>query len=527
MSKNVEMKLFIPCLVLLVAMLACVFFLPEQTYNVITATTTWICDKLGWFFMALALVGFGFCFWLMFGKYGNVRLGEPDEKPQFADVPWIAMLFTAGVGSSIVVLGFFEPISYLTSTPFDIEPFSKQAYEYAHMYGQFHWGLSAWALYVPATVGIAYVIFNRRKASLRLSEVLEPILKHCKTHLVHHIIDILVIFGLGGAIVTSLGIATPVVAELFMYVFNIPADYYNIVMVCVVIVWVCIFGTSVFKGLDKGIKNLSNFNLILAGLFMLAVLLLGPTIQIFKMEVNSVGLFVTDFFRMSTQADPFGDGAFARDWTSFYWAFFLAYMPMMGLFVGRISRGRTIRNVVWGEIIWGFLGCALTFLILGGYALWIQDTGKADLVTVLADQGQGAAIVLIMQTFPFKRFFMIVLALLLFIYLATTIDSSAYVLAGVTSKRVSAEEDPTRGNRLFWAIAFSAFAIGIMLIGGLNVIKSMSIISGPVLGIINILMMFSLKMIFDADIGDKGLKALKARAEAAKAVEEAEAEANS
>ena len=410
-----------------------------------------------------------------------------------------------------MILGFLEPIYYVSGPPFDLEPFGKQAYEYAHMYGQFHWGLSAWAFYNPAIIATAYMMFVRKKPGMRLSIACEPVLKKHAKGFLGNVIDMLVIFGIVGSISTSLGIGAPVLSVIIREVFGIPQNYDFVVRIIVLIIWVCIFGTSVYLGLDKGIQKLSNINVVMAFIFMAIVLFVGPTTDIFKMEVNSLGLYASDFVKMSTYTDPFGSGKFTQEWTVFYWGWWLAFMPMMGMFVGRISRGRTIRNVVWGQLIWGSLGCCVSFMIFGGYSLFLQETGRVDLASILQSEGQSAAIVAILQTLPMPKLMMIFLCLVCFVYLATTIDSCAYVLAGTTMKRLKGDEEPARWNRIFWAILFCLLSIGLMLIGGLEAVKTISVLTGLPLIAVLILLIISVKKMLTGE--DKRKKAENAENE--------------
>lgn len=501
--ENIEKKVFIPAFLVLVGILIPIFWVPEQTNKAISFLFEFVTGQMGWLFLLTCLVSFGFLIWILFSKYGNVKLGGEDEKPQYRNLSWIAMLFTAGVGTSIVILGFLEPIYYVSSPPFDIEAFSKPAYEYAHMYGQFHWGLSAWAFYNPAIIAIAYVMFVRKEKSMRLSTACKSVLKKRADGWLGHIIDILVVFGIVGSISTSLGIGAPVLSVMIRNIFGIPESMDFIVRIVVLLIWVMIFGTSVYLGLEKGIQNLSNINVVLAFVFMMIVFFVGPTVGILKMEVNSIGLYVSDFMKMSTYTDPFGEGTFTKEWTVFYWGWWLAFMPMMGMFVGKISRGRTIRNVALGQMIWGTLGCCTSFMIFGGYSLYLQSSGKVDLATILAEQGQSAAILAIINTLPMAKLMMAFLCIVCFIYLATTIDSCAYVLAGTTQKKLGENADPARWNRILWAVLFCLLSIGLMLIGGLEAVKIISVLTGLPLVIVLFVLIASVKKMLNEDIDEK------------------------
>lgn len=501
--QEINLKIFIPSCLALIFLTLILFFQPERSGTAILNLFDLCTENFGWLYLMACLISFGFLFWLSFGRFGKVKLGEKEEKPRYSNISWIAMLFTAGVGTSIVILGFLEPVYYVSSPPFQIEPLSETAYEYAHMYGQFHWGLSAWALYNPAIIAVAYMMYVRKVPSIRLSTACGTVLKKHADGWPGQIIDILVIFGVVGSISTSLGIGTPVLSDVIRNVFGIPQQYDLHIKLVVLAIWILIFGASVYLGLDKGIQRLSNINIGMAFLFMLIVLLAGPTVDILKMEINSIGLYAGEFFRMSTYTQPFGSGEFTKNWTVFYWGWWIAFMPMMGMFVGKISRGRTIKNVMWGQLIWGTLGCCFSFMIFGGYSLYLQKSGKVDLVNILNREGQSGAIIAILKTLPMAKFMMLFLCIVCFIYLATTIDSCAYVLAGVTTKKLGAEQEPARWNRLFWAVVFCMLSVALMLIGGIEHVKIMSVVTGLPLVLVLFLLMLSVKRILEEDMPGK------------------------
>lgn len=202
---------------------------------------------------------------------------------------------------------------------------------------------------------------------------------------------------------------------------------------------------------------------------------------------------------MSTYTQPFGSGEFTKDWTVFYWGWWIAFMPMMGMFVGKISRGRSIKNVMWGQMIWGSLGCCFSFMIFGGYSLYLQKSGRVDLVSILNNEGQSQAIIAILKTLPMAKIMMLFLCIVCFVYLATTIDSCAYVLAGATTKKLSPTGEPARWNRLFWALLFCILSIALMLIGGIESVKIMSVVTGLPLIFVLFLLMVSVKKTLEKD----------------------------
>lgn len=450
------------------------FIFPEQSKAAVDRLMHFMTYRLGFLYIMTYVLLVVFLIWLVFSRYGKVVLGKSDEKPEYDDFSWMAMMFCTGIASGLMIFSFVEPIYYLASPPFGIEPMSVKAYEYAHMYGQFHWGPSAWLFYVPATLAIGYALFAQGSDSVRLGDVCyrSGFLKGG----LHKIIDIITVFAVLGGIGTSMGLASPLVCEIISRTFHIPND--NNLMMAVFLLWFIIFATSVWRGLDKGIKTLSNINIYAAVVFIVIIVFVAGVGRVFDVELNSLGIYFTEFFHMSFNTDPFGQMGFPQNWTVFYWGWWLSYIPIMGLFTARISRGRTIRSTILGMIGYGSLGCVLSFASLGCYALDLQKNGVLDLVTILSTQGKEAAVVAILDTLPLHNVMSVAFAVVCIIFMATTIDSSAYILASATTKSLHGDEQPARWNRIFWAIIFLVFAIALTKIGGLETMQTASVLAG-------------------------------------------------
>ena len=261
-------------------------------------------------------------------------------------------------------------------------------------------------------------------------------------------------------------------------------------------VLLALFGSSVYLGLEKGMKWLSSATVYITLGLLAVTLLWGPTSYLIDSETNSIGLLVSNFVRMSTYTDPNLASGFPQNWTIFYWGWWLAYMPVMGLFVARISRGRTIRQVICGQVLWGSVGCMTVFGIMGGYALYIQKTGIADLVGILETQGQEAAIAAVIGTLPLPQIMLVVYLISCFVFLATTISSSAFILSSMTSRRLTGYEAPARWNRLLWSVVFMLFSAGIMVVGGLESIKLVCVLAGfPLIAVVIVLMRAIVRMV--------------------------------
>lgn len=503
--KEIDKYVYFITVILIIVIVVTVAIWPDVFAGWIGAIYNVVIKKFGWMYIFMNLCCFALFFYIIFGRYGNIKLGGDEEKPRFSTFSWAAMIFASGAGSSVIILGFAEPVYYLTNTPFHIEPMSEEAFEYAHMYGQFHWGLSAWAFYVPAIVALCYMLYKRESRDIKFSNALVPLLgsRFPKSPL-GKLIDIIVAFGIVASITTSLGLAVPVMSKLISSATGIPVSIYMNIFVFAV--WFFIFGWSVFRGLDKGIRQLTNVNMALIFGFLAIFMLCTPIGEIFGMEINSLGLYISQLPRVICYTDPFGDKAFLNEWTIFYWAWWLTFVPIMGMFIAKVSRGRTLKQVITGQMIWGTLGCCTFLGILGGYSLYLQKNGIVDLVSILQTEGNEGVVLAILDTLPFSKPIIILVIILCFVFLATTIDSTALVLGTATSDKLDPDQDPHLYNRFSWAIMIFALSIALSMSGGLSLIQKFAIVLGfPMIFVVILISMSALKAMRE-DYADRHLK---------------------
>ena len=341
---------------------------------------------------------FGVLLWFAFGRYGRVRFGGPDAKPEFRTLSWVAMLFCAGIGTSLLYWATIEWVYYYQAPPFGVEPGSAAAAEWGATYGLFHWGPLAWALYCLPALPIGYAFHNRKIPYLRISQACRGVIGDHADGPLGKLIDVLFIFGLVGGTGTSLGLGTPILSESIASLLHIERTFG--LDAFVIVVWTAIFGTTVYLGMEKGIKRLADANVYLGLVLCAFVLVFGPTVFILDSFTNSLGLLASNFLRMSLYTDPVGQSGFPQRWTVFYWAWWIAYAPFMGLFVARISRGRTIREVVGANLVWGSLGCWLFFALFGNTALHDQLSGSLPVIGIMNDVSPQAAIVAVVKALP-------------------------------------------------------------------------------------------------------------------------------
>ncbi|MEO2197961.1 MAG: BCCT family transporter, partial [bacterium] len=364
-------------------------------------------------------------------------------------------------------------------------------------YGMFHWGPTGWAFYCLPTLAIAHAYYVRGQPNLRVSSACHMVLGTQTTGVIGRIIDTLFIVGVLGAAGTSLGFGTPMIAAGVGRLFGVESSFglqAGVVALCAVL-----FSASVYVGLERGIKRLSNINVALTKTLLLFVLLAGPTLFILKMSTNSVGLMFYEFLRMNTWTDPLADSRFIEDWTVFYWAWWVAIGPFMGIFVARISEGRTIRQVVFGMMGWGSLGCAVYYGVLGNYALHLELNGLLDVTGLVFNQGEPAAITAVIASLPAGNIVLGVFCLCSLVFLATTYDSAAYALAASASTGLAHDEEPERWHRMFWAFALALLPLALMRLGGLDPMRTASLLASvPLLGVF-VVMAVSLVRALQAD----------------------------
>ena len=464
---------FSTTLVVLLGMCIPLIFMQEAANQFINSAFSIMTSQFGVLYLWGGIAAVGLLVWLAMSRFGQVKLGDPDEKQAFTNFSWAGMLFCAGIGSGILYWGVIEWAYYLQSPPHGIEAGSDKAAEWAATYGMFHWGITAWAFYGVPAIPLAYLYHVRKQPELKLSAACEGVIgKHAKGPL-GKVIDILFMFGLLGGVGTSLGLGTPMVAAGLSDIFGIENSFG--LSVFVMLLCTAIFAFSAYSGLKKGIKVLSDINVWLAIALLLFILIVGPTLFILKTTTNGLGLMLQNFVQMNFWTDPISNSGFPESWTIFYWAWWIAYGPFMGLFVAKISRGRTIRQVITGMLVFGSLGCWAYFGVLGNYAMYLELNDLLSVTQLLNDEGAPVAIIAVIKSLPLAGLVLPLFCILALIFLATQFDSAAYIMAAVASTELKEEQHPERWHRMFWAFALAALPLSLMFAGGLKALQTAAI----------------------------------------------------
>ncbi|WP_339669584.1 BCCT family transporter [Dasania marina] len=468
---RVDRVLFGVAVTLIVTICLPLGLMPEKSNLFISEFYSWISNNLSVFYQLFGIFTIIYLAWLALSRHGHIRLSQTNEKPEFSNFAWGGMLFCAGTGASLLVWAGIEWTGYYIAPPFGIEPRSTQAIEIASAYGPFHWGITAWCFYALPTIAIAYPFYTKGIPYLRASTALHSILgPNAANSVTGRLVDLLAMLALLGGAGSSLGMIAPTIAACVAELLGIETSF--TLQLVIMLVCIALFSASVYMGIGKGIKRLSELNVILSLVLLTFILVAGPTLFILKSSLNTVGVMAENFIRMMTWTDPVEKTGFVETWTVFYWAWWIAFAPPIGVFVTRISRGRTIRQVVLSMILFGTLGSWAFYFVIGNYSLSLELNSIMSVTESKVANGMYVTIANIFATLPFSSLVLVVFTLVCIISVATTYDSASYTLASTATKELTAGSSPARWHRLFWAGILGILPILMMYVGGLEIIRS-------------------------------------------------------
>lgn len=452
-----------------------------EVFNQLLGT---ISTNFGWLYLWVVLGLVSVAALLVFSRYGDLKLGTEDDEPEFSLVSWFAMLFAAGMGIGLVFWGVAEPLSHFGAPPPGIAPQTPEAANAAMRYSFFHWGLHPWAAY--SIVALAIAFFSFRRGNPALVSAATDALPWSWAPKLSMLVNVLAIIATAFGVAASLGIGALQINGGLNAVFGVPVSAG--VQVAIIVVTTFLFLTSAVTGVSRGIKWLSNTNLCLAVVLMLAVFLLGPTVAIIDTFTTTLGAYASEFVRMSLRTTPFRDSGWVGGWTVFYWAWWLAWSPFVGLFIARVSRGRTIREFILGTVFAPTLASFLWFSVFGGTALHMQiweavplaDAVKADVAT---------ALFVMFEAMPMGMLMSIVATVLVLVFFVTSGDSATLVL-GIMS--TGGREDPKAYVKIIWGLLIAGIAISLLLAGGVQAVQTATIVFALPFAVVIILMVYSL-----------------------------------
>ncbi len=468
-------------LLMFMAVLGVVF--PEEFQRITQQTRDMITYSFGWYYLLLVTGIVGLCLFFIASPSGNIRLGDPDSRPEYSKKSWLAMLFSAGMGIGLVFFGAAEPLSHYAISAPSSETGSQAALADALRYSFFHWGIHAWAVYAIVALSLAYFKFRKKERSL-LSVTFKPLFLEWTERWPGKLVDIICLVATAIGVATTLGFGAVQINSGLGYLFGLPENF--TVQLIIILVATACFMLSAVAGVDSGIKLLSNINVVLAILLMLVVLAVGPTVHIMNAFVDTIGSYFQMFIRMSFRTAAFDPShhAWIEKWTIFYWAWWLSWAPFVGIFIARISKGRTIREFLTHVLLIPTLFSFMWFSVFG-----ILAADAYDLNHGLASLTSEQVLFGVFNSYSLGLALSILAVVLVFSFFITSADSATHVLAMLSENGTLF---PQIRTKVVWGILIAAISAVLLAAGGLGALQNVLMIIALPFSAVIILMMISL-----------------------------------
>ncbi|PRO65916.1 BCCT family transporter [Alkalicoccus urumqiensis] len=452
-------------------------------------------DNFGWFYMLSTAFFIAFVLFLALSPFGKLRLGKPDERPEYNFFTWVGMLFSAGIGVGFVFWGVAEPVLYFFDPHPDFAGASEEIRAGAGLrYGVFHWALHPWAIFSLVALTLAYVQFRKDQPAL-ISSAFQPFLGDRAQGPLGKGIDVLAVLATSTGVATTFGLSALQISGGFSYLFD-PIPNNAITQMTIIGIVTVLFIFSAATGVNKGIKILSTINLSIGAVLLLFVIIVGPTLFIAQNFVTTIGSYMSNVMSMSLDLDPFGDGEWLGNNTIFFWAWHISWAPFMGIFIARISRGRTIREFVAGVLIVPSLLAAIWFTAFGGTALDLIFQGN-DQIGELVQENVEIALFATLGELPLAGLMSTLAVILIIIFFITSADSASYVLGALTSQGSLA---PKLSIKVIWGFLIAGTASALLFSGGLEGLQTASIVAALPFAFVMIVMLFSLLTMMSKDL---------------------------
>lgn len=467
---------------------------PSSLNKAAQSGLNWMITNFGWFYMLITALFVFFAIAIALSPYGKIRLGKPDDRPEYSWFSWIGMLFAAGIGVGFVFWGVAEPMLYYLDPPEGFEPETHEAAVAGLRYGSYHWAMHPWAIFGIVGMTLAYVQFRKDRPAL-ISSAFYPILGNRVDGWAGKTIDTLAVIATCTGVATTFGLSAMQISGGLSHISPIPNNpWTQLIIISIITV---LFMISAARGIDKGIKVLSNINLIVAACLLLFVIIVGPTLFIAESFVTTLGGYIANVIPMALTLTPFSDSEWLGTNTIFFWAWHIAWAPFMGLFIARISKGRTIREFMAGVLVVPSLLAVIWFTTFGGTGLNIELFGNGGIAQLVNSEVE-LALFTVLAELPLSMITNILAIILICIFFVTSADSAAYVLGSMTSK---GDLEPKMSIKLIWGFLIAGTASVLLFSGGggLDALQTASLIAALPFAIIMILMIVAVVITLSKD----------------------------
>ena len=468
----------------------CLSFLlaPSVSRNALESIRFFMGDSLGVCYLAIGLGIFLLSFYIAFSEYGNIRLGRQDEKPKYPTFIWGSMMFTSGLAADILFYSFCEWVLY-ANDPHIAELGSMQ--DWSSTYPIFHWGPIPWSFYLVLAVAFGFMLHVRNCRKQKYSEACRALLGKQVDKLPGKLIDLLALFALLAGTATTFSLATPLMSQIAASLLGIQNSKW--ITIGILIITCIVYTISVVRGM-KGISRLASACIYLFFALLAYVLLFGgETRYIIETGFSAIGNLAQNFFSLATYTDPERTTSFPQNWTIFYWAYWMVWCVASPFFIGSISRGRTIRQTILGGYVFSLSSTFVSFLILGNYGLGLQVHGRLNILGIYgASQDLYGTIISIISTLPLSSLVLILLAITMVAFYATSFDAIALVASSYTYKDIENNEEPHTAIKIFWSVMLILFPIALVFSdSSMANLQTVSIIAAFPIGIVIILIIAS------------------------------------
>ncbi len=461
---------------------------PYQAERAFEVTLEFITSNSGWFFIFAANLFILASLYFALGKFGNIKIGGKDAQPEFSTFGWFAMLLSAGMGIGLLFWSVGEPIFHFNApSPMfgGLEPGSAKAAQASMVSTFFHWGIHPWAIYSIVGLGLAFFTFNRG-LPLTIRSIFYPLIGNKIYGNWGNAIDILSVLATLAGLATSLGLGVAQVNAGLDHLLDIGISTWIQVLL---IAGITLLATgSVVLGLDGGVKRLSEINMVIAGVFLILILFIGPSVYIMGSFTQNIGAYLANFAEMSMWAETFEGTNWQGDWTVFYWAWWISWSPFVGMFIARISKGRTVREFILGVMLFPTIISFLWISVFGSSAIFLEINNIADLYS-LVEVDPSVALFAMLEQFPLTQILSIVGIVLVTVFFITSSDSGSLVVDHLTS---GGKLDSPGPQRVFWAVMEGVIAATLLIGGGLTALQTASVITGLPFSLILLLIIYSL-----------------------------------
>ncbi len=490
-----------PAVIIIIVLSIPLVIWEQRSLATLNAIFEVIVANFGWLYMWYPILMIVFGLYFVFSKYGKVVLGDPEDKPRFTMFQYMSIIIAMGIGSTIMRTGSIQWAHVALNPPFGIEPLTSEALAWGNPYGMFLWNIHTFAIFSMTAPAMGYVLYVRKKPLMRVSEICRCVFGDRFTDGVGgKVLDILFLVAIIAGSATFLGLGTPIVTAVVSKLFNIQVTFQ--LTLAVTLVWIALFTTSVYLGLEKGIKNLSTFNMYLAAFLGLFIVILGPTVFILNHFTDSVGFLLVHMVDLTFYMDSLniGEAAHISRFSVFWWAYCATWALLHGVFAAKISKGRTIRQMILVYFLAPLVLAWVATGILGGAGIHAYLTGQVPVMEIITEgEGAMAAIAEIMGSLPLPTFVLLVFAVLTMIFFGTTLDSTTYSIAAYTDRHDMSKQDPTRSNRVLWAAVIAFMALVLLRVGGLVPLEVTSGLLGFPIMFLQFVTVYAAKKMMDED----------------------------